>query len=55
MPQLYDEPEYSEHYTDGTWLYRHVLLSEAMYKKLVMTYGKGRLLTESEWRDLGLM
>jgi len=50
MPHFPDEIEYSEKYNDEQYEYRHVLLPKELYKKMP----KGRLLTESEWRSLGV-
>ena len=50
MPHFPDEIEYSEKYCDDFYEYRHVLLPKPTYKKMP----RGRLLTESEWRMLGV-
>ena len=50
MPHYPDEIEYSDKYLDDHYEYRHVLLPKDVYKKIQ----KGRLLTESEWRALGV-
>ena len=50
MPHFPDEIEYSEKYQDDLFEYRHVLLPKHIYKKAV----RGRLLTENEWRSLGV-
>ena len=50
MPHFPDEIEYSEKYQDDLCEYRHVLLPRHIYKKMA----KGRLLTEEEWRSLGV-
>jgi cyclin-dependent kinase regulatory subunit CKS1 len=54
MPRYPGEVEYSERYEDSLYEYRHVilpkLLAETMYR---MSLGK-RLLTEQEWRSLGV-
>lgn len=50
MPHFPDEIEYSEKYQDDLFEYRHVLLPKHIYKKMVRT----RLLTESEWRAIGV-
>ncbi len=50
MPHFPEEIEYSEKYTDDMFEYRHVLLPNKVYKKMP----KGRLLTEEEWRALGV-
>ena len=48
MPHFPDEIEYSDKYQDEYYEYRHVLLPQAVYKKLP----RGRLVTEMEWRAL---
>jgi cyclin-dependent kinase regulatory subunit CKS1 len=50
MPHFPDDIEYSEKYEDDSYEYRHVLLPKDIYKRLP----KGKLLTESEWRALGV-
>ena len=50
MPHYPDEIEYSDKYHDDLYEYRHVLLPKAIYK----TMPKGRLLSENEWRGLGV-
>jgi len=42
--------EYSEKYQDDKHEYRHVILP----KELAKTLSKNRLLTESEWRGIGV-
>mmetsp|Transcript_352 Transcript_352/g.975 ORF Transcript_352/g.975 Transcript_352/m.975 type:complete len:95 (-) Transcript_352:540-824(-) len=42
--------EYSEKYADDDYEYRHVILPKHISK----TAPKGRLLTEAEWRGLGV-
>ena len=44
------EIEYSEKYEDDIFEYRHVILP----KHIAKTAPKGRLLSESEWRGLGV-
>ena len=51
MPHYPDEIEYSEKYEDENFEYRHVLLPKAIFKEKVP---KGRLLTDKEWRTLGV-
>ena len=41
---------YSDRYKDDEYEYRHVLLPEKMMDKIV----KGKLMTEDEWRKLGV-
>ena len=50
MPHYPDEIEYSDKYNDDLYEYRHVLLPKSIYKSMP----KGRLLTENEWRSLGV-
>ena len=50
MPHFPDEIEYSDKYTDDYYEYRHVILPKAIYKKIA----RNRLLTEVEWRGLGV-
>jgi cyclin-dependent kinase regulatory subunit CKS1 len=50
MPHYPDEIEYSEKYCDDIYEYRHVLLPKSTYK----TMPKNRLLSETEWRALGV-
>jgi cyclin-dependent kinase regulatory subunit CKS1 len=49
MPHYPREIEYSSKYNDDFYEYRHVLLPKDIYKKL-----DGRLLSEDEWRALGI-
>ena len=50
MPHFPDEIEYSDKYYDDAYEYRHVMLP----KKAYAIMAKGRLLTELEWRTLGV-
>lgn len=50
MPNFPDEIEYSEKYEDDKYEYRHVLLPKALFKQLP----RSRLLSEDEWRSLGV-
>jgi cyclin-dependent kinase regulatory subunit CKS1 len=50
MPHFPDEIEYSEKYQDENFEYRHVLLPKHIHKKAP----RSRLLTEHEWRALGV-
>lgn len=45
-----DQIEYSEKYQDEVYEYRHVIMTEK-HKKLL---SNGKLLSESEWRNLGI-
>lgn len=50
MPHFPTEIEYSEKYADDYYEYRHVHLPKQIFKKMP----KGRLLSENEWRGLGV-
>ena len=50
MPHFPDEIEYSEKYNDDSFEYRHVMLPKPIFKKMP----RNRLLTENEWRSLGV-
>ncbi len=50
MPHYPEEIEYSEKYEDDLFEYRHVLLPKAVFKCIP----KGRLLSEQEWREIGV-
>jgi len=50
MPHYPEEIEYSEKYNDSLYEYRHVILPKELYKKLP----KLKLLSENEWRSLGV-
>lgn len=50
MPHFPDEIEYSEKYQDDLFEYRHVLLPKHIHKKAP----RGRILAETEWRQLGV-
>jgi cyclin-dependent kinase regulatory subunit CKS1 len=50
MPHFPTEIEYSEKYSDDYYEYRHVHLPKNIFKKVP----KGRLLSENEWRGLGV-
>ena len=50
MPHFPEVIEYSEKYYDDVYEYRHVLLPRDIYK----TMARGRLLSEEEWRSLGV-
>lgn len=50
MPHFPNEIEYSEKYSDEMYEYRHVHLPKNVFKMMP----RGRLLTESEWRALGV-
>jgi len=42
--------QYSQKYADATYEYRHVILSN----KCAINLPRHRLLSEKEWRDLGV-
>lgn len=50
MPIFPTQMYYSDKYFDDTYEYRHVNLTEDQFKKLP----KDKLLTEQEWRQLGV-
>ena len=50
MPHFPEEIEYSEKYYDDVYEYRHVFLPKQIFKKMA----QGRLLSEQEWRNLGV-
>ena len=50
MPHFPDEIEYSDKYYDDSYEFRHVILPKNVYKKMP----RGRLMTEIEWRSLGV-
>ena len=50
MPHYPDEIEYSDKYFDDYYEYRHVILTKPIFKKMP----HGRVLTENEWRSLGV-
>ena len=51
MPHYPKEISYSEKYYDNIYEYRHVLLPKEIFKKIPAK----RLLTESEWRSIGII
>lgn len=51
MPRCPSDIVYSEKYRDEEYEYRHVILPLELYKRLPKN---GKLLTESEWRSLGV-
>ena len=50
MPHYPQDIEYSEKYQDEDYEYRHVMLPKDVYKQLP----RGRLLSEREWRSIGV-
>lgn len=54
MLKFFDKIKYSERYEDDQWIYRHVHLSKESYQKMKLCYSRGQLLTEEEWRGLGI-
>ena len=50
MPSFPTEIEYSDRYKDNDFEYRHVKVPKAIFQKMP----KGRLLSEKEWRVLGI-
>lgn len=51
MPHYPSEIEYSEKYYDEHYEYRHVILPKEVVRKIP---SKGKLLSENEWRALGI-
>ena len=51
MPHYPKEIEYSDKYYDDYYEYRHVMLPKEVFRKLPAK----KLLTESEWRSLGVI
>ena len=50
-----EEPTYTEKYFDDEYEYRHVFLPKRMVERLPRNEkGELRLMTEDEWRDLGV-
>lgn len=54
IQQYIDRIHYSQRYSDDTNEYRHVILPREYYHNYVPDEMKGRLLTEAEWRSLGI-
>ena len=54
MPRFPKEIEYSDKYRDDFYEYRHVLLSKNAYERLKRIDGKRRILSEDEWRYVGI-
>eukprot|EP00811_Abedinium_folium_P011171 NODE_20337_length_802_cov_37.939259.p2 GENE.NODE_20337_length_802_cov_37.939259~~NODE_20337_length_802_cov_37.939259.p2 ORF type:complete len:96 (+),score=14.31 NODE_20337_length_802_cov_37.939259:124-411(+) len=54
MPHYPDEIEYSDKYNDDTHEYRHVILPKPIAKEMYKMASAKRLLTETEWRSLGV-
>ena len=54
MPHYPDEIEYSEKYADDLYEYRHVMLPKALYDDMRQSKMSRRLLSEDEWRSLGV-
>ena len=50
MPYQPKDISYSDKYSDKVYEYRHVILPRKVEKKMVT----GRLMTEMEWRTLGV-
>ena len=48
------EIEYSDKYEDSQYEYRHVILTKEAAKMLPYEKNKTRLLTENEWRAIGV-
>jgi len=54
MPRYPEEIEYSEKYSDGLYEYRHVTLPKAAAWIKIRYTSESQLLTEAEWRSLGV-
>ncbi len=68
MPHYPDEIEYSDKYQDDSYEYRHVILPKRVAKEMFKLFhlldvskvgsgskpGEPRLLSESEWRSIGV-
>ncbi len=50
MPHYPNKIDYSEKYFDSIYEYRHVILPKEIFKKIPAK----RLLSESEWRSIGI-
>lgn len=50
MPHYPDEIDYSDKYCDDLYEYRHVQLPKNVFKAMP----KGKLLSDNEWRSLGV-
>merc|ERR1712032_535683 len=50
MPHYPSQIEYSDKYEDEVFEYKNVMLTEPIFKSIT----KGKLLTEDEWRELGI-
>eukprot|EP00811_Abedinium_folium_P011283 NODE_20440_length_798_cov_5.038748.p3 GENE.NODE_20440_length_798_cov_5.038748~~NODE_20440_length_798_cov_5.038748.p3 ORF type:complete len:96 (+),score=20.63 NODE_20440_length_798_cov_5.038748:119-406(+) len=55
MPHYPHAIMYSDKYNDDTNEYRHVILPEPVAKEMFKMTSERRLLTELEWRSLGVM
>lgn len=55
MPHYPSEIEYSDKYGDDFYEYRHVMLPRDVYKEISRDKDmRNRLLTDQEWRKLGI-
>jgi len=54
MPKYPEEIEYSDRYYDDNYMYRHVILPKSVAKTMYRLTGCSRLMTEAEWRNLGV-
>lgn len=50
MPHYPSQIEYSDKYEDDIYEYKNAMLTELLYKSMT----RGKLLTEEEWRELGI-
>lgn len=55
MPRFPSELEYSDKYYDDLYEYRHVQLTENLYNRVKDKIRGNNLLTEDEWRALGIV
>lgn len=54
MPHYPEEIEYSEKYHDDKYEYRHVILPQKLAKDMFKMNGGTHLLSEDQWRHLGV-
>ena len=51
MPHFPEKIYYGDKYTDDSYEYRNVIITEEIYKKIP----RGKLLKEADWRNLGIL
>jgi cyclin-dependent kinase regulatory subunit CKS1 len=54
MPHYPEKIEYSNKYQDKVYEYKHVLLPKETFEKMQENMQENTLLTEEEWRKMGL-